>query len=1091
MAWAKLVPPSFAFKFLVDVGCRLQLLEPKHKGKYIKKLEKRIKTTCRGHVKWLQLIRNPEYNPPTQSAEWSPRIDEITTEHIIQAGCFAANYWVTGKVTTRSTSNFNSQPQNRMTDTALQIAKLEEYKKLVSHPKDKDLRLEMKNVLNDVYVPWLTELHRMDVRETCSWPHSNVNSITKFRLDDHFWIWKSLKCLDNEVAKIRLPPKQLQKDFEEIANQIAEEQRKWLQYLYPIDDGISSSNLLEGRIRTFMEIIKRLSPNNLQRTVLQHFTAENDGLKPPRRMMAAARSAMETRFLLHARDAALFYDEDVGFFVPGSSSMRLWRNTIDAQPYHEENMYSDSGNTLRYALGIAMGVRGHTLSRTKSASDLVKESINILLGAGGSDGLFPGQLDEGTREPRIFSREEHRDRFYHAGFEINCVLLSSATKFEKLLHKRAANLMESLGQAPRPVYAEPGRHQQPYLAETSNPQAMSETSNTVCVLNGQPEVRMKKSLPFNNAIPETNINHIGDEWLYRYPDFLRGRFNIADSTTEKIPAAAKQRPGKSSLLWHDTLGKANDESDSPHLESGTKYSVPAVHIVDIRKGNQPLDKRRTIGNTTKGPKPKSERHRIFGIHHLHAFLERPRTAWTAKKRIICLPYANDELARACCEPSSEREKGFLRRFFGRHARYTNDVLDETSLVRNEWHTELYLSFYFLVKETRTGGRLAGSLNCDGNSAPFPGHEGHEVRRASMSFRFDGDFFDRFWTCHFIDHQSREELQGNRDHWIYQQDGALYKQWSQRKALELYLLHEILKKIAAESTRFRTTVRHLLKIKQGSLALVSATSIRASMDDLQQFESILQLVEEDLAANLVTLSEKWIRREMHRGVEQPRWTTNDEQKHRANINNLCVDVERATGELKANHAEIRKLRGFVASTRQNKKSELQRRQDANIRYLTYVTVIFQPLAFAASFYSMGGAPEPGLIISLVEFSAAAFAVTLLLILGYRALAYRHEKNAARKESLENLSEKPSEKPSEKAPEKPSEEPTRRPADGGIDARENSKGLALSLRAVVHFLLSVVDLLARLILWCWGTCHLLPFFMLYLAYVTDRAIKSEKL
>lgn len=81
----------------------------------------------------------------------------------------------------------------------------------------------------------------------------------------------------------------------------------------------------EKSIRKFMEITKRLSPNNVQRNVLQRFTAENDVFREVKRMLAVTRSAMDMRFLLHARDTVLLYGEDSDFFVPDISFLQLWK----------------------------------------------------------------------------------------------------------------------------------------------------------------------------------------------------------------------------------------------------------------------------------------------------------------------------------------------------------------------------------------------------------------------------------------------------------------------------------------------------------------------------------------------------------------------------------------------------------------------------------------------------------------------------------------------------------------------------------------------------------------------------------------------
>lgn len=273
------------------------------------------------------------------------------------------------------------------------------------------------------------------------------------------------------------------------------------------------------------------------------------------------------------------------------------------------------------------------------------------------------------------------------------------------------------------------------------------------------------------------------------------------------------------------------------------------------------------------------------------------------------------------------------------------------------------------------------------------------------------------------------------------------------------LKRILEKMNEEANRFQKEIRTILKIEPFSLQFSSTTSETSSMKYLQQFEKILELVEEDLTANLSTLREKWNRRETDRGAEKPRWTANDEKKYRANINKLGIELERATGKLQANQDGIRKLKEFLATSRKSMKSEMDRARnekdrlrDADIRYLTYVTVIFQPLGFAASFYSMAGAPEPGLIVSLVEFSTAAFAVTIMLIWIYRAFASRHDKDGV----LQVLAKKSIEQHSKSRTATEDRNPRITPQIvvnriGGV------------IEQIVHYILTVIR-------WCWGTYRL---------------------
>ncbi|KAL1874482.1 hypothetical protein Daus18300_003500 [Diaporthe australafricana] len=1121
----------FAFKFLIDVCRRLRLLQCK--TKYIVEMENRIKVICTGHVRWLQLIRKDECNPRAKRIErpfWSD--GSVTNEQVIHAGCFAANYWVTGKVMTQNSDTW--QPPNRMTDTALHILKLADCKDMFPDFKDQGESI-VQTIMDDIFVPWLTELDRLDIRSTCSWPHSMIEGVIRFRLDDHFWIWKALKALKAVATKVSLPSKKRKK-----IHMILGTHRTWLLRLHTGGPGtvrltsirdesasqakdekgaILTTQNLEDATRGFMQIVKRLSPNNFQRVVLQRFTTENNFLRPKRRMLAVTRSAIEMRFLLHARDTALFYDEDYDFFMSSSASMQLWINTLDAQCHHEENMDTDWDNSLRYALGITMGVRGRTLNLTSKAPELVKSSVNVLIGASGSDAFFPGQLDESGREPTIFADEKYRDHFYHSGFEINHVLFSRASKINSVFPKKESGSAvepqcQDQGSA---VHTPHSSHRQPDQAEVVNKAVEngailnSGSRSTASAHDTQRNLTMNKFLPFTNAIPPNNVNNISDEWLYQYPEFLHGRrfgreeFYDACDLIQRVPSTTA-KPSEARTSWLATtpdLGSklhlstlfdyfwTNEAHDYSHSSSNStaesEHPRIVLHNVDTRKGKRKMEKRH---HNAAELGEKSRKQIITTFEKLCEFLREPRTAQTAKKRILWMPSVDLATAFACCAFSSKREQHELSKFFERHSSYSKDVRDETSLSLNKWRTEIYLSFYLLAESNGPVETWRGSPHRDDKPIPFPGQTHLDIRRASMSFRFDGDFFDRFWTCHFIEYMPRSAIRRKdpEDSIFDERDWNSEKQWSQRKVLELDFLKRILGRINAESKAFTCKVRTVLRIDDSSLALAPLTwlkdfskehmqgSIKDSMELLLRFEKVLELVEEDLAVNLGTLCEKWDRREMNRGDAKPRWTPNDDKKHGAFIHRLCVDVERATGKLQANHDDIRNLKEFLAASRKNLRTDMEREgnekdrlRDADIRYLTYVTVIFQPLGFAASFYSMGGAPEPALIVSLVEFSAAAFVVTLVLILGYRVLASPHDEDGV----LQKFSNK-----------------SIRQYWRAKDFQKDKKS---SLQLVAHLIRGTCEQIARYILevvrWCWARIY--KRHLGRVAFPIFKQVKNKKL
>lgn len=213
---------------------------------------------------------------------------------------------------------------------------------------EEDEKLKPRRLLERVRVSWLQELHRQDKRDMFAWPHARDEGINKFRLDDHFWIWKALRSLkDLGIWSYHPSPK-------------------------PVEHGKSDPPAARTKQEEeFARIAKRLLPGAVLREVLRRFMTENDVSRM--RILAVTRSTRETRFLFHARDFALFYGYDCGFML-GSFFHKLWENTIDSQFYHDENHDTGWGNAMRYALGIVVGTRDRCLNK-QSPAGLVKGCV--------------------------------------------------------------------------------------------------------------------------------------------------------------------------------------------------------------------------------------------------------------------------------------------------------------------------------------------------------------------------------------------------------------------------------------------------------------------------------------------------------------------------------------------------------------------------------------------------------------------------------------------------------------------------------------------------------------------------------------------
>lgn len=942
-----------------------------------------------------------------------------TRTRLLGNGCFAANYWVTGEIE-RAGKNSSWQPDDAITDTSFHVLKLVDYMNFCKKydGSEEDGQELARRILGDVWVPWLHELDKLDRRASFAWPHALDEGVHKYRLADHFWIWKTLKALEDSGV---LNHQASTKTRGEEQHPRKDEGLQWMLHFgdskvsNDSDDSDDSGSVDRHAKRVyekFGKVTKRLLPGDTQRGMLQRFTTVND--TSGERMLAVTRSPRETRFLFHARDTALFYGQDCGFFLTGSSFEGLWANTIESQAHHNESQEVGWDNAIRFALGIVAGCRDATLNK-RNSEDLVRRCVNVLINSSSHNGFFHGQLDEATKEPRIFYTEEDRDFYYHAGFEINYVLLTNARAIDQCFETHTttpSRRAEPTSTMPvRDREDEPKRPTQPQpqrvdiLTRTTaqrKAQALGnehsrDRSNTLIRQPGTDRhidaprrLNMKKVIPFNTLIDATKIVVLEEEWLYHFPSFFSAaKIDITQQVNRCLDSLQSKESGEDdgsisnsqpssytagSVIRQELDGYRNTERRF-RLPNGLKSVTVAAFVVDTPKQKHLGKREKKDLQSMSKPKPLSN-------YNLRWVLGDRRTAEKAKKRFIWLPCANAETALLCWVASPGQERAAISLFFDRHSRYEKYTWDDTTMVLNTWQTELHLSFYVLADiSVSRGGGLPPASNDE-----FPGGSSQEIRRASMGFRFDGDFFDRYWTCHYIECIPNKLP---RLEWTFPFDSSgkrADKQWWQRKVLELFLLDEILCQIAKSAIEILSEVRKELGVEESSLSfsILNSEAYSSSKDNWHRFEQILQAVEEDLTSTLHTL-QKWNSRERDRGQEKPRWTRSDERKYRGAINKYQGSTERQTRDLGIHRDTIRKLKDTLATSSQKIRNDRELHRNENIRYFTYVTVIFLPLGFAASFYSMNGAPAPDLLISLVQFAAAAFAVTVALLASAKTLS----------------------------------------------------------------------------------------------------------
>lgn len=216
---------------------------------HMNSLRTRIRKTCKGHIMWLENVwrrANPE---PFNS------------------GHFAANLWVTGE-TQDDWDSDTWQPPNSVTDTAFQILKITGFATTYG---DEALSA-VQPLLTKVFVAWLHDLDRLDPREKFAWPRPKQDGVDIFRLEDHFWIWKALKAMEDTEMWSKLP-----KPKRSTAGKrgTKKEDKRW--ELFKELLGWESTREDPSQLYDkFFLITRRLIPREVQRGVLQRFTTVND-----------------------------------------------------------------------------------------------------------------------------------------------------------------------------------------------------------------------------------------------------------------------------------------------------------------------------------------------------------------------------------------------------------------------------------------------------------------------------------------------------------------------------------------------------------------------------------------------------------------------------------------------------------------------------------------------------------------------------------------------------------------------------------------------------------------------------------------------
>ncbi|EHK44774.1 hypothetical protein TRIATDRAFT_10221, partial [Trichoderma atroviride IMI 206040] len=710
------------------------------------------------------------------------------------------------------------------------------------------------------------------------------------------------------------------------------------------------------------------SSTKIQKSMLMKLAAENpDGR---RSMLTTSRNLSEDRFRLGVNDTILFHAMEVGLFNKPNSvddtsnfwknKVDVWKNIVDCQG-DQDPVLSDP---LELALVLILSANNKCIN-SRPAREVYDSTKSFLFTISSPNGLFPGQLDE-NQEPALFGNETSRDSYWHVTFELPYILWNY--------------------QKQRPI------SQCPLTAEIIADQRFSELFQ-----------RMEKTIGRIEAMAASptatrSVNEIPNEWLYDEPNFFKFHHDVSSDSIVQFCENNKNK--HYGIVIDEAMLIVQNENNYDVFKDDI-----AGYIVDVPRSKGLYSKTRTF-NLQKVTKSEN-----FG-----SCIQEQRTPAISKKRLFHFYPLSLNVALASFVASSEKDAIAL--FFDRHASYDRYFSETTTLAHNKWTTELHLPFYQISNQEPSSGKYRTVAKMVG--IPFLRNNGSEentiwINRATMSFRFDGDIFDRYWTCHFIEYSPRIIYEGQKNTYKGEQnpssiltrridDASKESSWRQRRILELILFDlmleemlrstkEILMEIRSRIERsFESEAITGLNDKASKSMLLDPLNLIDKVDNniflststlWNELEPIFQLMKDLLHENLETIA-NWTDREKNRGLDEPHWTLNDERSYRRAISALQASNQRRVDELKRYNADIASFNASFARKLEVMRSELDRRGADDIRLFTYVTVVFLPVGFATSVFSMNGSPSGDTLHGMIILAILALLITFIALVNARIL-----------------------------------------------------------------------------------------------------------
>ena len=511
----------------------------------------------------------------------------------------------------------------------------------------------------------------------------------------------------------------------------------------------------------------------------------------------------------------------------------------------------------------------------------------------------------------------------------------------------------------------PSNHRQRGQGSVGTSQRQISTTNARTRTQNRKTTTRTGAVSTFSRVNQKNIHDTGflPDWMYHYPAFFHQQ-----------PLVIKSGQDLKQLSSIEGLKSAIDRYKAAQNFAGVRYFSslygPAMVDSGVKKRTNPED---------AFPERQGRIKHYYNGASLWAQLLKPRTRDEAKKRLIELSSGDKDSALMCWLASPQQEQSLLWLFLSRNDALESFFGERADLGANLWETEFHLGFYQLLD--------TADYPSQSNTRKMPSLSRSQKHRTiapvALSFRFVGDLRDRFWTCLFLSSetvgfkgivQQYFESSETRD--------ELFVKQGQRKTLELLYVDRILDEMMTSNDIILAAFKTELAVSPQSQTfdfIYHSYGLQFHLEASEILQDVLQKV--DLSIKVI---EEWEKREDTRGLRS-RWSQKDEDRYGETLKHLTHKCKIKFQKLRIQHAQLGEQRRYAAqwynnlvSYKQLQEAHTSTHTAEDVRLFTYVTIIFLPLSFSSSLFSMGGAPHASTLAVMGPTTAIALALTILLL-----------------------------------------------------------------------------------------------------------------